>query len=103
MLTLDLPTTLYWIDLPRGVRVEVKPVTTTIMAAAQAATARRLSALREAEPELDPDLAKSLAFVLLGKGAAAAPPCSTALPLPESADAAAPVGASPPVAARIRA
>jgi hypothetical protein len=70
MLTLDLPTTPYWIDLPRGVRVEVKPVTTAIMAAAQAAAARRLSALREAEPELDPDLAKGLAFALLCKGLA---------------------------------
>jgi hypothetical protein len=44
MLTLDLPTAPYWIDLPRGVRVEVKPVTTAIMAAAQAAAQRRLAA-----------------------------------------------------------
>ena len=70
MLTLDLPTTPYWIDLPRGVRVEVKPVTTAIMAAAQAAAARRLGALRAADPELDPDLAKGLAFALLCKGLA---------------------------------
>jgi hypothetical protein len=70
MFTLDLPTAPYWIDLPRGVRVEVKPVTTAIMAAAQAAAARRLGALRAADPELDPDLAKGLAFALLCKGLA---------------------------------
>ena len=28
MLTLDLPTGPYWLDLPRGVRVEIQPVTT---------------------------------------------------------------------------
>lgn len=42
MLTLDLPTEPYWLDLPRGVRVEIRPVTTSVMAAAQAAAARRL-------------------------------------------------------------
>ena len=44
MLTLDLPTTPYWLALPRGVRVEIRPVTTAVMAAAQAASTRRLSA-----------------------------------------------------------
>ena len=44
MLTLDLPTEPYWLDLPRGVRVEIRPVTTSVMAAAQAAAARRLEA-----------------------------------------------------------
>jgi len=53
MLTLDLPVEPYWLDLPRGVRLEIRPVTTTVMAAAQAASARRLSALRAAEPDLD--------------------------------------------------
>ena len=65
MLTLDLPTTPYWLTLPRGVRVEIKPVTTAVMAAAQAASARRLSALRAAEPDLDPDMARGLAFAFL--------------------------------------
>ena len=39
MLTLDLPVEPYWLDLPRGVRVEIRPVTTAVMAAAQAASA----------------------------------------------------------------
>ena len=70
MLTLDLPTTPYWLALPRGVRVEIRPVTTAVMAAAQAASARRLSALRAAEPELDPDMARGLAFAFLVKALA---------------------------------
>jgi hypothetical protein len=70
MLTLDLPTAPHWIDLPRGVRVEVKPVTTAVMVAAQAAAQRRLAELRAADPELDPDLAKGLAFAFLAKALA---------------------------------
>jgi hypothetical protein len=53
MLTLDLPVEPYWLDLPRGVRVEIRPVTTAVMAAAQAAAARRLAAIRIADPDLD--------------------------------------------------
>ena len=34
MLTLDLPIEPYWIDQPRGFRVEIRPVTTAVMAAA---------------------------------------------------------------------
>jgi hypothetical protein len=64
MLTLDLPVEPYWLTLPRGVRVEIRPVTTAVMAAAQAASARKLGALRAAEPELDPDMARGLAFAL---------------------------------------
>jgi hypothetical protein len=70
MLTLDLPTEPYWLDLPRGVRVEIRPVTTPIMAAAQAAAARRLAAIRLADPDLDPDLARGLAFAFLVKALA---------------------------------
>jgi hypothetical protein len=70
MLTLDLPTEPYWLDLPRGVRVEIRPVTTAIMAAAQAAAQRQLAALREAEADLDPDLARGLAFAFLVKALA---------------------------------
>ena len=70
MLTLDLPTTPYWLALPRGVRVEIRPITTAVMAAAQAASARRLTALRAAEPDLDPDMARSLAFAFLVKALA---------------------------------
>jgi hypothetical protein len=64
MLSLDLPTEPYWVELPRGVRVEIRPVTTAVMAAAQAA------ALREADVEMDPDLARGLAFALLVKALA---------------------------------
>jgi hypothetical protein len=70
MLSLDLPTEPYWLDLPRGVRVEMRPVTTAVMAAAQAAAQRRLSALREADTEMDPDLARGLAFAFLAKALA---------------------------------
>jgi hypothetical protein len=70
MLSLDLPTEPYWLDLPRGVRVEIRPVTTAVMAAAQAAAQRRLAALREADTEMDPDLARGLAFALLVKALA---------------------------------
>ncbi len=45
MLTLNLPTTPYWLTLPRGVRVEIRPVTTAVMAAAQAASEREDLAL----------------------------------------------------------
>jgi hypothetical protein len=70
MLTLDIPTEPYWIDLPRGVRLEIKPVTTAIVAAAQASAQRRLAALREADGDLDPDLARGLAFAYLVKALA---------------------------------
>ena len=70
MLTLDLPITPYWLNLPRGVRVEIKPVTTAVMAAAQAAAARNLGALRAIEPDLDPDMSRGLAFAFLVKALA---------------------------------
>ena len=38
MLALDLPDAPYWIGLPHGVRAEIRPVTTAVMAAAQAFT-----------------------------------------------------------------
>ncbi|MBT9166610.1 MAG: hypothetical protein DDT25_01303 [Chloroflexi bacterium] len=66
MLTLDLPVEPYLLDLPRGVRVEIRPVTTAVMAAAKAGSARRLGALRSAEADLDPDMARGLAFAFLG-------------------------------------
>ncbi len=67
MLNLDLPTKPYWLDLPRGVRVEIRPITTAVMAAAQAGSARRLGALRASEADLDPDMARGLAFAFLVK------------------------------------
>ena len=70
MLPLDLPPGPYWLDLPRGVRVEIRPVTTALMAAAQAAASRRLGVVRAADAELDPDLARGLAFAFLVKALA---------------------------------
>jgi hypothetical protein len=70
MLTLDIPVEPYWLDLPRGARVEIRPVTTAVMAAAQAAAARRLAAVRIAEPDIDPDMARGLSFALLVKALA---------------------------------
>ena len=70
MLTLDLPAEPYWLDLPRGVRVEIRPVTTAVMAAAQASSSRRLGALRAASEDLDPDMARGLAFAFLVKALA---------------------------------
>ncbi|MCA3371529.1 MAG: hypothetical protein INF89_18740 [Roseomonas sp.] len=48
MLTPLIPTNPYWLALPRGARVEIRPVMTAVVAAAQAASARRLSAPRAA-------------------------------------------------------
>jgi hypothetical protein len=72
MLALDLPTEPYWLDLPRGVRVEIKPVTTAVMAAAQAAASRRVGAARAEAGDggIDPDMAKGLAFAFLVKALA---------------------------------
>ena len=70
MLTLDLPVEPYWLDLARGVRVEIRPVTTAVVAAAQAGSARRLGALRASEADLDLDMARGLAFAFLVKALA---------------------------------
>lgn len=70
MLTLDLPIEPYWLALPRSVRVEIRPVTTAIMAAAQAAASRRLGAVHATDNHLDPDMAKGLAFAFLVKALA---------------------------------
>ncbi len=39
MLTLDVPVEPYWLDLPRGRRLEIRPVTAVVMAAAQTGSA----------------------------------------------------------------
>jgi len=70
MLTLDLPVEPYWLDLPRGVRVKIRPFTTAEMAAAQAASARYLGALRATETDLGPDMVRGLAFAFLVKALA---------------------------------
>jgi hypothetical protein len=72
MLSLDLPAEPYWFDLPRGVRVQIKPVTIAVMAAAQAAASRRLGVVRAEAGDggIDPDVAKGLAFAFLVKALA---------------------------------
>ena len=69
MLHLDIPTEPCWLDLPEGVRLLTRPVTTAVMQAAQSAAARRLEAAREAGP-LDPDWERGLAFLYLVQGLA---------------------------------
>lgn len=76
MLTLDLPTEPYWIELACGVRVRVRPVTTALMAAAQAGAARLIAAepVGDKEPDADPDteadLARGMAFAACVKALA---------------------------------
>lgn len=71
MLKLDLPTEAYWVDLPHGVRVRIKPVTTAIVSAAQHRAARLgREAAEAAGGELDPDISRGLAFVLMAKALA---------------------------------
>ncbi|MDX2205950.1 MAG: hypothetical protein NW223_24600 [Hyphomicrobiaceae bacterium] len=86
MLTLDLPAEPFWLDLPRGVRVEIRPVTTAVMAAAQAAATRRLAAIRIADSDLDPDMSRGLSFAFLGSGFTYVPGCAH-LPLFAISDA----------------
>jgi hypothetical protein len=57
----------YHFNLPRGVRAEIRPVTTAVMAAAQASASRRLGAIRTASADLNPDMAKGVAFAFLAK------------------------------------
>jgi hypothetical protein len=49
MITLDIPTEPRWVDLPHGVSVRVRPVTTAVIVAAQSATRRALEEVPEAE------------------------------------------------------
>lgn len=71
MLKLDLPTEPYWADLPHGVRLHIKPVTTAIVSAAQHRAARLgREAAEAAGGELDPDVSRGLAFVLMAKALA---------------------------------
>ena len=55
MLKLDLPVDPFWADLPHGVRVRIKPVTTAIVSAAQHRAARLgREAAEAAGGELEP-------------------------------------------------
>lgn len=69
MFTLNLPTAPRWLNLPEGVRLLTRPVTTAVMQAAQAAAARRLDEARTTET-LDPDWERGLAFLYLVQGLA---------------------------------
>lgn len=65
-LVLDVPTEPRWIDLPQGVRLLVRPVTTAIVTAAQARASREAKAMGEAcAAPPDPDMARGAAFMLL--------------------------------------
>ena len=50
MLTLSLPTGPYWLALPHGVRLRIRPVTTAVLSAAQARAQRDVEALRSEPP-----------------------------------------------------
>ena len=84
MLRLAVPKEPYWLDLPAGVRVQVRPLTTAVMAAAQARAqqavaefAEQVQSRREAGlaldglPDLDDDAERAgLAQLLLVKALA---------------------------------
>jgi hypothetical protein len=75
MLTLSLPTGPYWLALPHGVRLRIRPVTTAVLAAAQARAQRDVEALcTEPPPDFvdlsDPDVARGVAFATLVKALA---------------------------------
>ncbi len=78
LVSLDLPTEPYWLDLPRGVRVRVRPLDTAAMKAAEARSQRKVRELvthvagvREAGGDVtglpdfgDPDIRAGLAEAL---------------------------------------
>ena len=47
MLRLNLKKEPYWLDLPSGVRVHVRPLTTAIMTAAQSTVIKQIKAMRD--------------------------------------------------------
>lgn len=75
MLTLSIPTEPSWINLPQEVRLRIRPITTAVVAAAQAASLREAEELRDSgDPTgldlTDPDVAKGLGFALMVKALA---------------------------------
>ena len=78
LMSLDIPTEHYWIDLPRGVRVRVRPLDTAMMKASEARSQRKVRelvehvvAVRDAGGDVtglpdfgDPDVAAGLAEAL---------------------------------------
>lgn len=70
MLRLAIPREPYWVELARGVRVKMAPVTTAIMTAAQAAAHKALAEWKEEFGAADGELARGVAFALLVKALA---------------------------------
>lgn len=70
MLTLDVPTGPRWLDLPEGVRVRIRPVTTAVIEAARAAADRGMAEARQAEGEIALDREVGLRMALLIEGLA---------------------------------
>jgi hypothetical protein len=54
MLTLSLPTGPYWLALPHGVRLRIRPVTTAVLAAAQARAQRDVEIARQSAQPVQP-------------------------------------------------
>lgn len=50
MLTPHIPTNPYWLALPRGARVEIRPVMTAVVAAASARRVRRCQRRLKSDP-----------------------------------------------------
>lgn len=78
MLRLNLKKEPYWLDLPAGVRVKVRPLNTAIMSAAQAQVIKQILAMRDSgdrgAPNMDDDqirlgLSESLLIKALALGA----------------------------------
>lgn len=80
MLRLNLKKEPYWLELPAGVRVKVRPLTTAIMSAAQSQTIKQIIAMRDARksdphvPDVDDEqtrhgLSESLLIKALARGA----------------------------------
>lgn len=69
MLKLDLKTEPYWLDLPGGIKIKVRPITTAIMNAAQTNSRVALRAMHEGAP-VDPQLRSGLGDSLLTKALA---------------------------------
>jgi len=80
MLRLNLKKEPYWLDLPAGVRVQVRPFSTAIMSAAQSSVIKQIIALRELRatdatvPNVDDDevragLSEALIIKALARGA----------------------------------
>jgi hypothetical protein len=64
MITLEIPTEPRWVELPHGVSVRVRPVTTAVIVAAQSAARRAMEEVPEADRS-DAALMAGLGFASL--------------------------------------